>query len=496
MSFDVAKFSQAGLSALAELTTQKTLKILNIYVDEVERYEEDLEEDPTWWSNQTSTTAAKVGAEIFSIGVTNGQARIVLSLNLKPGQNSTVNVKTVVLGACVVTGGVDGPAFTLCGIIDPNGVDVVYNASHILLTTKVTMYFRFNNASSITVNNAYAPDYALQSDLERFVSCHVADDLNTGEAQSIKGHKTFNDSTTFGNYGSGKCKMTISHDDQYHWTQISAYTQVGGNDPIDQTLKFYAYEYEGDFYNTISTNVSFLPDHDNAQSDINVGTDDARFTEVNGESLYSSYATIDEEIYIKPGRHTPAICAMSANDGTASVKMTTESGWSIRLIATDADVSLDGSVVDVRAPKLFAKDIITSGNITSTGNIIAHGYLQSDNGLFDLHFANEISQTTCSLVPVKFNMKRGNIFLALLMNNSINPSAAINAGDKIPSTMDVSIAKFEDNTNYNYTVKTPQFSASRQLSNNGNAFRALNDVAALATGHNAMCLLIAINDID
>ena len=496
MSFDVAKFSQAGLSALAELTTQKTLKIMQIYVDETERYEEDLEENPAWWSAQTASTMTKVGAEIFSMGVTNGQARIVLSLNLRPGQNETVNVKTIVLGACVVTGGVDGPSFTLCGIIDPNGVDVVYNASHVLLTTKVSMYFRFNNASSITVNNAYAPDYALQSDLDRYVSCHVADDLDTGEAQSIKGHKMFNDSTTFGNTGSGKCKMTISHDDQYHWSQISAYTQVGGNDPIDQTLRFYAYEYEGDFYSTISTNVSILPDHDNAQSDINLGTDDARFTEVNCDTLYSSYAYLYEETYIRSGPHNSTVCTLSANDGTASVKMTSESGWSIRLIATDADVSLDGTVVDVRAPQLWTNNILTSGNITASGNIIAHGYLQSDNGLFDLHFANEISQTTCSLVPVKFNMKRGNIFLALLSNNSINPSAAINAGDKIPSTMDVSIAKFEDNTNYNYTVKTPQFSASRQLTNNGNAFRALNDVAALATGHNAMCLLIAINDID
>lgn len=494
MSFDVAKFSQAGLSALAELTAQKTLKIMQIYVDETERYEEDLEENPTWWSTQTSTTSAKVGAEIFSMGVTNGQARIVLSLNLKPGQNSTVNVKTIVLSACVVTGGVDGPSFTLCGIIDPNGVDVVYNASHILLTTKVTFYFKFNNASSITVENAYAPDYALQSDLDRFVSCHVADDLDTGEAQSIKGHKTFNDSTTFGNYGSGKCKMTISNDDQYHWSQISAYTQVGGNDPIDQTLRFYAYEYEGDFYNSITTNVTISPDHDNAQSDINLGTDDARFTEVNGESLYSSYATVDEEIYIKPGRHNPQICTVSANDGTMAVKTTTESGWSINLNATNAAVEINSNVTEINSPtNNIHGSLYTSGNITVGGNTNISGALSCTTGLMNLKFAPlSISPTDCSLIPVKFNIKRGNIFLAKITNTQVSPSIAVATGALIQASLDVYIAQSRVMTN-NYT---PQFIAGRQLQNSGAEFRAMCDIETLAQGQSALCLVMTAMDVD
>ena len=493
MSFDIAKFSQAGLSALAELTTQKTLKITQIYVDETERYEEDLEENPTWWSAQTATTSTKVGAEIFSMGVTNGQARIVLSLNLKPEQNSTVNVKTVVLAACVVTGGVDGTPFTLCGIIDPNGVDVVYNASHILLTTKVTFYFKFNNASSITVENAYAPDYALQSDLNRFVSCHVADDLDTGEAQSIKGNKTFNDSTTFGNYGSGKCKMTISHDDQYHWSQISAYTQVGGNDPIDQTLRFYAYEYEGDFYSKISTNVSILPDHDNAQSDITLGSDDARFTEVNGEWLYSSYATIDEEIYIKPGRHNSTICTISANDGIMAVKTTTESGWSIHMNATNAAVEINSNITEINSPTNINGSLYTSDNITVGGNVNISGTLSCTTGLMNLHFAPlSISPIDCSLIPVKFNIKRGNIFLARITNTQASPSIAVAAGALIQASLDVYIAQSRAMTN-NYT---PQFIAGRQLRNSGAEYRAMCDIESLTQGQSALCLVMVAMDVD
>ena len=37
----------------------------------------------------------------------------------------------------------------------------------------------------------------MQSDLDRFVSCHVAGDVQTGEAQTIRGAKTFADQATF-----------------------------------------------------------------------------------------------------------------------------------------------------------------------------------------------------------------------------------------------------------------------------------------------------------
>lgn len=493
MSFDVAQFSNAGLNALAELTAQKTLKIMAVYADMLEHQASDLDESPSWWASQTELTMGMVNADIFSVSVANGQARIVVNLSLKQTQLSTVNVKTVVVCACTTEAGVDGNPIVLCGIMDPNGIDVVYNASHINVTTKVSLYFKFNNASSITVQNAYAPDYALHSELSRFVSCYSANDASVGDMQGIKGVKRFEDTTMFGNLGSGKCKMTISHDDQYHYTSLSAYTQVGNNDPIAQTLTFYAYENETDFYNSITTNVTISPDHANAQSDINLGTDEARFTEVNSESLYSSYATVDEEIYIKHGRHTPQICTISANDGTMAVKTTTESGWSIHMNATNATVEINSNITEINSPTNITGSLYTSDNITAGGNVNISGALNCTTGLMNLHFAPlSINPTDCSLIPVKFNIKRGNIFLAKVTNTQVSPSIAVTAGALIQASLDVYIAQSRAMTN-NYT---PQFIAGRQLRNSGAEYRAMCDIESLTQGQSALCLVMVAMDVD
>lgn len=54
----------------------------------------------------------------------------------------------------------------------------------------------FTNAGQATVDVSTA-NTAMQSDLDRLVSCHVAGDPDTGEAQTIRGAKTFTDETTF-----------------------------------------------------------------------------------------------------------------------------------------------------------------------------------------------------------------------------------------------------------------------------------------------------------
>ena len=55
----------------------------------------------------------------------------------------------------------------------------------------------FTNTGQATVDVSTA-NTAMQSDLDRLVSCHVAGDPDTGEAQYIKGEKTFSDKVTFG----------------------------------------------------------------------------------------------------------------------------------------------------------------------------------------------------------------------------------------------------------------------------------------------------------
>ena len=54
----------------------------------------------------------------------------------------------------------------------------------------------FTNTGQATVDVSTA-NTAMQSDLDRLVSCHVAGDAQTGEAQTIRGAKTFTNETTF-----------------------------------------------------------------------------------------------------------------------------------------------------------------------------------------------------------------------------------------------------------------------------------------------------------
>lgn len=54
----------------------------------------------------------------------------------------------------------------------------------------------FTNTGQATVDVSTA-NTAMQSDLDRFVSCHVAGDAQTGEDQIVRGRKTFKDQATF-----------------------------------------------------------------------------------------------------------------------------------------------------------------------------------------------------------------------------------------------------------------------------------------------------------
>lgn len=190
MPFSVAKFSSDGLDLLSQLSSSKALRIKNIYVDETAHTASDLEQSPSWWSNQTSATMAKVDVELVAASEIDDQARLVVKINLKSDQMQTITAKTIVLTACGVESGVETSEITFCGVSDANGVEVLYNASGINLSTSVAVYFKFNSASSISFEDAIDPDYVVHSELDRFVSCHVVGDSTTGEAQDVLGHKT------------------------------------------------------------------------------------------------------------------------------------------------------------------------------------------------------------------------------------------------------------------------------------------------------------------
>ena len=194
MAFNVANFSNAGRDLLAQLSTSKALRIKNIYVDQTMRLKNSLEQPPAWWASIAGDTTAKLDVELSAAGVIDGQARLVVRMALKPGQTRTVTAKTIVLTACGVEGGVETPEITFCGISDNNGLEVLYNASGMNLSTSVAMYFKFNDEASISFESGIDPDFVVHSELDRFVSCHPSGDTSGGENQTIGGTKTFRDS--------------------------------------------------------------------------------------------------------------------------------------------------------------------------------------------------------------------------------------------------------------------------------------------------------------
>ena len=69
-------------------------------------------------------------------------------------------------------------------------------ASESIVGVSVDFEITFTNTGQATVEVSDA-NTAMLSDLDRFVSCHIAGDTDTGEAQYIAGEKTFGDKVTF-----------------------------------------------------------------------------------------------------------------------------------------------------------------------------------------------------------------------------------------------------------------------------------------------------------
>ena len=80
-----------------------------------------------------------------------------------------------------------------------SSTDVIFTipaASTSVVGVSVDFNIVFTNTGQATVDVSTA-NTAMQSDLDRFVSCHVAGDVQSGEAQTIRGAKTFTNETTF-----------------------------------------------------------------------------------------------------------------------------------------------------------------------------------------------------------------------------------------------------------------------------------------------------------
>ena len=131
--------------------------------------------------DQFTGAYSDVSSKILSLSVTGQTLRAVVQF--KSTGNTARTCKSVAL-------------------LSNNNVIAILSSSDVMFTipassnsivgVSVDFDIVFTNAGQATVDVSTA-NTAMQSDLDRLVSCHVAGDPDTGEAQYIKGEKTFGD---------------------------------------------------------------------------------------------------------------------------------------------------------------------------------------------------------------------------------------------------------------------------------------------------------------
>ena len=192
MAFEVSQFSNKGLELLGQLSSHKSLVVKNILASETAYTAADFEQNIAWWTTETATTMAKVNASLSSAGHDKDQARLTIKFTAKPGYQDNIGIKTVIVIACGKESGVETDDIVYCGVSDPQGITVLgYKEGGVDVSTAVSLYFKFNAASSITLETNENPDFVLHSEMDRFLSCHKVGDVTVGEDQEVRGSKYF-----------------------------------------------------------------------------------------------------------------------------------------------------------------------------------------------------------------------------------------------------------------------------------------------------------------
>ena len=192
MAFEVSQFSNKGLELLGQLSSHKSLVVKNILAAETAYTAADFEQNIAWWTQETAATMAKINASLSSAGHDKDQARLTIKFTAKPGQLDNIGIKTVIVIACGKESGVETDSIVYCGVSDPQGITVLgYKEGGVDVSTAVSLYFKFNAASNITLETNENPDFVLHSEMDRFLSCHKVGDLTTGEDQEVRGSKYF-----------------------------------------------------------------------------------------------------------------------------------------------------------------------------------------------------------------------------------------------------------------------------------------------------------------
>ena len=224
MAFEVSQFSNKGLELLGQLSSHKSLVIKNILAAETAYTAADFEQNIAWWTQETNATMAKVNASLSSAGHDKDQARLTIKFTAKPGHQDNIGIKTVVVIACGKESGVETDDIVYCGVSDPQGITVLgYKEGGVDVSTAVSLYFKFNAASSITLETNENPDFVLHSEMDRFVSCHKVGDVTVGEDQEVRGSKYFIDGIMLNGHEGRSC---IAFTDAYGIQDIACTVSV------------------------------------------------------------------------------------------------------------------------------------------------------------------------------------------------------------------------------------------------------------------------------
>ena len=166
-------------------------------------------------ASSTTNPVKATGGAVSNTSLTDAQAQAASTLDAFLGAYSDVSSKILSLSVtgqtlrAVVQFKSTGNTARECksvALLSDNNVIAILSSSDVIFTipaastsvvgVSVDFDIVFTNAGQATVDVSTA-NTAMQSDLDRLVSCHVAGDAQSGEAQTIRGAKTFTDQATF-----------------------------------------------------------------------------------------------------------------------------------------------------------------------------------------------------------------------------------------------------------------------------------------------------------
>ena len=165
-------------------------------------------------ASSTTKPVKATGGAVSNTSLTEAQAQAASTLDAFLGAYSDVSSKILSLSVtgqtlrAVVQFKSTGDTPRECksvALLSNNNVIAILSSNDVMFTipaastsvvgVSVDFNIVFTNTGQATVDVSTA-NTAMQSDLDRLVSCHVAGDPDTGEAQYIKGEKTFGDKVT------------------------------------------------------------------------------------------------------------------------------------------------------------------------------------------------------------------------------------------------------------------------------------------------------------